>query len=409
VEAHPPGQPVAVEVARPRGRAIAALQSGLTWRSALLGVLLTAFISHWSQYAELVIHGTQISLTYPPIGGFIIFVCMYLLTNVLLKAIYRPAALRSEELVIIFSMVVVAASISSIDLAQKLIPMITGPYYYASEANRYDELFLPYIVPSLAPSDPAVVKGLYEGWAYGIPWAHWVVPLIVWTVFTLLTYVVMLCLLTLVRKQWIDGERLLFPLVAVPLEVIQESERGRLLNAFFRNRIMWIGFALGFAVHFYNGLPGYFPGLPIVEVAQIGGTRIYTTGWPYPWSEWGSLRFSVLPLIIGLSFLLTREVSFSLWAFYWINEFEEAAGTVMGLSGLSLPTGGEGFPFAGHQTAGAYLALAVGSLWIARRPLMAIIRTGLGISQEAQDRNEPVSYAPCRALCRHTRSLTPTT
>ncbi|MGD8240016.1 MAG: OPT/YSL family transporter, partial [Armatimonadota bacterium] len=301
MEAHPHDQAAAVAAARVSRRALAGLQSGLTWRSVLLGVLLTAFISHWSQYAELVIHGTQISLTYPPIGAFIIFVCMYLITNVLLKAFHRPAALTSEELVIIFSMLVVAAGISSIDLAQKLIPMISGPYYYASEANRYDELFLPYIVRSLAPSDPDVVKGLYEGWAYGIPWAHWVVPLTVWTVFTLLTYVVMLCLLTLVRRQWIDGERLLFPLVAVPLEVIQEGERGRLLNAFFRSRVMWIGFALGFLVHFYNGLPGYFPGLPIIEVARIGGKVVPTSGWPHPWNEWPALRFSVLPLIIGLS------------------------------------------------------------------------------------------------------------
>ncbi len=392
MEAYPESRLAAVAAARAPTRPLATLQSGLTWRSLLIGVLLTAFISHWSQYAELVIHGTQISLTYPPIGAFIIFVCMYLITNIFLKAIYRPAALTREELVIIFSMLVVAASIASIDLAQKLIPMISGPFYYATEANRYEELFLAHIPSWMAPRDPGVLKGLYEGWAYGIPWSAWAVPLVMWTGFTILTYIVMLCLLTLVRQQWIEDERLLFPLVAVPLEVIQESERGRFLNAFFRNPVMWIGFAAGFLVHFYNGLPGYFPGLPILEVAQIGGKRIYTSLWGYPWSEWGSLRFSILPLIIGLSFLLTREVSFSLWAFYWLNLFEEAAGTTMGLSGVSLPTAGEGFPFAGHQTAGAYLALAVGSLWIARRPLMAIIRTGLGLSRETQERNEPLSY-----------------
>ena len=393
MEAHPQSELTAPgAVARLPGRALGALQSGLTWRSVLLGVVLSAFIGHWSQYAELVIHGTQISLTYPPIGAFIIFVCMYLITNVLLKAVYRPAALTSEELAVIFSMIVVAAGIASIDLAQKLIPMISGPQYYASEANRYDELFLPYIVRSLAPSDPAVIKGLYEGWAYGIPWAHWAWPLISWTVFTLVTYVAMLCLLTLVRQQWIDGERLLFPLVAVPLDIIQESEQGRFLNAFFRNRVMWFGFAVGFLLHFYNGLPGYFPGLPVIQVAQIGGKAIDTAGWPSPWGEWPDIRFSILPLIIGLSFLLTREVSFSLWAFFWLNMFERAAGVALGLNGIALPTPGERFPFAGQQTAGAYLALAVGSLWIARRPLMAIIRTGLKASREVEQHNEPVSY-----------------
>ncbi|MEN6403430.1 MAG: hypothetical protein ABFD94_15930, partial [Armatimonadia bacterium] len=46
---------------------------GFTWRAAIIGGLLVVFISIWSQYAELVIHGTQISLTYPPIGAFLVF------------------------------------------------------------------------------------------------------------------------------------------------------------------------------------------------------------------------------------------------------------------------------------------------------------------------------------------------
>jgi len=368
------------------------LASGLTARSVIIGTLLCVFMSYWSQYAELVIHGTQISLTYPPIGAFIIFVCLYAISNIGLRALWPPLALTRPELVVIFTMLVISAGISSIDLAQKLIPMITGPYYYATAANHYQELFWEYIPAWMAPSGERVVRGLYEGSARGVPWDAWWVPLGTWTAFTLATYVVMVCLLTLVRRQWIDSEKLLFPLVVVPLEVMAEPERGRLLSEFFRNKIMWIGCAAGFLVHFYNGLPGYIPGLPVLEICQWG--KIVPTGpWGRPWSSWWEIRFAVLPLIIGLSFLLTSEVSFSLWAFYWLGKFEQALGVSLGLEGLTLRTPGASFPFTGHQTAGAYLAFAGASLWIARRPIKQIIAAGLGLSSKAPDDvDEPLSY-----------------
>jgi len=48
--------------------AIALIRRGLTWRSVLIGVIASAFLGDWTQYAELIIHGTQLSFTFPPIG-----------------------------------------------------------------------------------------------------------------------------------------------------------------------------------------------------------------------------------------------------------------------------------------------------------------------------------------------------
>ena len=154
---------------------------GLTWRSLLIGVAACVFLGDWSQYAELIIHGTQITLTYPPIGGFFIFLCIYLFFNVILKLFHRALALSRAELVFIFTTIVMGSGLASIDLAQKLIPMIAGPYYYASAENQYELLFLPHLAEWLAPSDPRVVKGLYEGWAFGVPWRDWLLPLAAWS------------------------------------------------------------------------------------------------------------------------------------------------------------------------------------------------------------------------------------
>jgi hypothetical protein len=155
---------------------------------------------------------------------------------------------------------------------------------------------------------------------------------------------------------------------------------------------MWAGLIFAFAAHFYNGLHAYFPGLPEIEMLRIGGKVIRTAPWGRPWSAMGTLQFAFMPLIVGLSFLLTREVSFSLWAFYWLSILEAILGTVLGLDGISIASGGDRFPFPGHQTAGAYLALAFLSFWIARGPLGRMVAYGLRLQRRAEEADEPLSY-----------------
>lgn len=365
---------------------------GLTPRALLIGIAASVFMSHWSQYAELIIHGTQITLTYPPIGGFFVFLCLYLFFNILLRTLYRPLALSPRELVVVFTMLVMASGIASIDLAQRLIPMIAGPFYYATPENHYSLFLLPHIPDWMAPRDPRVITGLFESWHLDTPWRDWLVPLGAWSAFTLATYVLMICVLTIFRRQWIERERLLFPLVAVPLEVIAPTPRGRLLNDFFRNPYMWIGLLLTMGLHSYNALNAYYPSLPVMRIMEIGGVPVPTGAWGKPWSAIGTMSFQIQPLIIGLSYLLTREISFSLWACYWLGRLEAVIGNALGLDGLTIAAGGDSFPFPGLQTGGAYLALAAVSIWIARRPLLDILSSGLTLRQRPEDSGEPISY-----------------
>ena len=369
------------------------LRRGLTWRSLLIGIAASAFLGDWTQYAELIIHGTQLSFTFPPIGGFFIFLCIFVFFNVVLRAIHRPLSLTTPELVVIFTITTMASGIASQALAQIMIPMIAGPFYYASPENNWDRLLLTHVPDWMAPTDPFVIRGLFEGWPLPVPWREWLGPLGWWTVLVLASYVVMMSLITIFRRQWIDRERLLFPLIVLPVKVVETPERGRLLSGFFRNPFMWAGVALAFGVHFYNGLHGYYPHLPQIQFATLGGTVVHTSGWGVPWNALGALRFAAMPMIIGLSFLLTREVAFSLWALYWLGELEAVLGRAAGIEGITVAAGGDTFPFPGHQTAGSYIALAAVSVWVARRPLGRIIRSGLSFRREKEERTEPLPYA----------------
>lgn len=340
---------------------------GLTWRAALIGSLLCVFVSIWSQYAELVIHGTQISLTYPPIGAFLVFFGYILAVQWPLQFLKRQLALSARELVMVWSMLVLAIGVASIDIAQKMPPMIAGTPYYATPENKYEELFLPHVKPWLGPLELPVVRGLFEASASPVPWGAWLLPLACWSLFYVIGYWVMLCGVALFRRQWIDHERLLFPLTVVPLEVIEEPGPGHVLNRFFCDRVMWFGFALGALPPLYVGLHDYFPRIPEAQILWWGLPVFGNLGRPL--TPLNGLRVAILPLIIGLSYLLTREISLSLWGFYWLGKLEEILGAALGLSGLRTLTGTESFPYPGLQTAGAYVGIALFSIWIARQKL----------------------------------------
>ncbi len=368
----------------------AALQ-GLTWRAVLIGIVASVFLGDWTQYAELIIHGTQLSFTFPPIGGFFIFLCIYLVFNVVLRAVHRPLALTTPELVLVFTVTVMASGIASQGLAQIMLPMIAGPFYYASAENDWGELLLRHVPEWMAPRDPFAVRGLFEAWPFGVPWGDWLVPLLAWTALVLASYVVMMSLLTLFRRQWIERERLLFPLIVLPVRVVEAPAPARLVNDFLRNPYTWAGVAVAFGIHFYNGLHGYYLQLPMLEACQLGGQRVSTAGWGTPWNALGTIRFAAMPMIVGLSFLLTREVAFSLWALYWLGEGEAVLGRALGIDGLTTAAGGDSWPFPGHQTAGSYLALAAVSVWIARRPLADLVRRGLALRRSPGEEREPLT------------------
>jgi len=97
-------------------------------------------------------------------------------------------------------------------------------------------------------------------------------------------------------------------------------------------------------------------------------------------------------MIIGLSFLLTREMAFSLWVCYWLARLEAMLGSALGISGLTTAAGGDSFSFPGQQTAAAYLALAAASIWIARRPLAQVVTAGLTLQKHPDEDREPLSY-----------------
>ena len=145
-------------------------------------------------------------------------------------------ALERQELVVVYVMGIVGCSIPTMGLTEYLLPIISGGLYYASPENEWAQLIHPYIKPWLVPQDADAVKFFYEGppRGYALPWHAWLVPLLTWIPLIITIYFSMIFIMVILRRQWIERERLTFPLVQVPLAMLEDGEKTSSLKPFSR-------------------------------------------------------------------------------------------------------------------------------------------------------------------------------
>ena len=75
----------------------------------------------------------------------------------------------------------------------------------------------------------------------------------------------MICLSVLLRRQWVEVEKCIFPLVKLPLEM-SKGESSGLIGSFFRKKALWIGFALPVFIHIVNCSHAFFPSVPHIPL-----------------------------------------------------------------------------------------------------------------------------------------------
>src|SRR5262249_58097350 len=118
---------------------------------------------------------------------------------------------------------------------------------------------------ALTPHDPEVIAQFYKGntTLYRLAVLRdWALPVAAWTTFLLLLFVTSLSVNALLRRRWVEGERLTFPLVVLPLEMT----RGGGETAFWRNRRMWLGFLLAGGLEAVDFFDYIYPPLPSIQI-----------------------------------------------------------------------------------------------------------------------------------------------
>lgn len=361
-----------------------------TVRALVVGTVCVALTALVVMQAEMVLASLRVGyLQFPPVAlGLLLIV---VLVNRGLKALWARLGLSSSDLLIVYSMMLVAALVSSHGIVEKWIPLLVSMKYAQNNTNAWHQKFDPHIRPSLVPydvRDPAkqdVAEWYFNKMPRGasVPWNLWVTPLLNWLVIIALVVFAFLCLTAILRRQWVDNEKLSFPLAQLPLEIAGDETS----HTFFRNGLMWLGAALPLIVYGIKGLHQVLPTVPDVTT-QLNLTDYVTTP-PYNAAA-SQVMFILSFAAIGFFFLLPTDVLFSIWFFFVLAHVEMLIAVSYNMDMPGMPI----YPpplFIGYQTIGAYLVMVGYFFWIARPHLARVWAAATG-REKIDDSQELLPY-----------------
>ncbi len=356
--------------------------SPFTARVFVVGVLLCLLISVADPYATAYLQGSMMALDFSTEAAlFLLFLVSA--GNILLRALRPGLAFRREELAVIYAMMVTACSLPTMGLMLYILPGITALGYYATPENGWQDLIHPHVAPWMVVDDPLAIKYFYEGLPRGmaIPWMAWAGPLCAWSVFALALYLVMICASVIIRRQWMDNERLIYPLAQIPLALINQDRQP--VPPFFRNMLMWTGFTLALVAAGTGGLNHYFPTVPRLALTTTVPVLRDTVNLPIV------LSFTVM----GFSYFVNLDIALGLWFFALLALLEQGVFNILGIQSTEIVSiyGTPESPYLEHQGTGAMLVFVAVGLWTARGHLRGVwqkVRRGTGLD----DSGEMLSY-----------------
>ena len=361
-----------------------------TPKALLLGCLFTFFVAAGDSYGVFYLRGSYMTLGTSTVGALFLLFFLAGLINPLLKLVHPRAGLNRGELLLIYIMMVMASPLP-VFFAGRFIGTILTPFYFATPENDWHTLIQPHIADWLEPRDLAIMWPFYEGLEQGrsIPWAGWLPMFLRWAPLVWALFLAMIAVMAILRKQWNDYERLTYPLVQVPMALTEQDAGGDRIAPFFKNPVMWTGFAVPAIWGTLHGLHNYFP-----ETVPIA-TNVDPIHFILPiFDNLSELQFKFRFNILGFFYFLKTEIAFSLWFF---NLFANALRTtfaVLGVTSSEMLGGGHSIidPILVHQSMGGMLVLFLFGLFAARKHLRAVCRKALWGDPTVDDSGEILSY-----------------
>ena len=195
---------------------------GVTLRAVVLGLLVVIIVAIWATYVELYTRSSRLTMGHFPLALFALLLLLLAVNPVLQKL--RLTILSPHELLVVVSMGLVGAVMPVDGIVGYLLGIISSFSYFATPENQWDQYFHPYLPTWLVPrGNDAIWRQFFEGVDIGIPWGMWAAPLFWWATFIGATLWVSACIVVIFRKQWVEHERLVYPLAAVATEMVGGS------------------------------------------------------------------------------------------------------------------------------------------------------------------------------------------
>jgi len=273
------------------------------WRAIIIGALFSIPGFYFGVYGRQIVQALVWGGTSLQTGGVVVL--FYAVTLTVAGGILsRRLRLKRSELLVIYTMTTITTAIGGPGMLAFVIFTLPARQYYATADNNWQSLFenLP---RWLTVQDPVAVRGFYEAdvtlYRLDILKA-WATPLAFWLVFTTLLVLGSWMLCNLISQQWVNRERLSFPLIQVPLLMAQAGGR----DSIWTNRLMWLGFAIPVVLQSFNYINYLHPSFPAIPLkARPIGQSITKL----PWAAVKPVYVAFYPFMISVGFLLSVETS----------------------------------------------------------------------------------------------------
>ena len=350
-------------------------RGALTLRVFLLSLILIPVNAWWLIEIEYVRYSDN-ATTQALFFNSIVLLLILLILNAALRRFWPRAVFTPAELTGVYVLVTIASNLAGHDQLQILFTTLTYVFRHDTPETGWGSKIIPYLPEHLTVRDKAAIQAVYQGNSTLYRWEHiqpWLGPLGWWVVFTMLLVWTMLCLTSLLRRQW-DSERLSYPIAEIPVQII--AQHGTLL----RNRVLWAGFLIGASGQILNMVHSLYPSVPGVMI----GVQYYNFD-TYPWNAAGSLPICSFPFAYGLALLLPTQLGFSCWFFFLMSRVELVTAAMAGYAEWGK------FPYVQQQGVGACFGFSAAVLWAARRQIAHIWRAAWRRT-DGEDADEPLSY-----------------
>ena len=352
----------------------------MTLRSAILGIAVVLAVVMGAPYSIWMVRSSEITWSYFPTSAGFCFVAIWL-ANALVRRVREGWALRPAELAVIVIMGLAATGIPTF-IVGTVLSILASPYYGATPENDWAGNIHPYLPSWVVPApDGGAMRWFYEGLPKGqsIPFEAWLGPLF-WLLSLILTvYFVCFCLVVIFRRQWVEHERLVFPLMEMPRLLIDDGGRPILRTTGF-----WVGVAIPAGMILFNIIGSFYIGFPKLNFNHAVNLQLSR--------EFPTISLMLYFPVIGFMYLVSTSVSFSVVFFYLVAVVQEGVTRRIGYDVTRPDAFVWGMQSLSWQAWGGFTAMVLISLWMARRHVKAVLRQVFGGKQTIDDGEEMVSY-----------------
>lgn len=346
--------------------------------SLSIGIVLTVLATNAGSYARFILHATRLDQNHLSMAAVVPLMVLVLFANRFLK-------LSRGELIVIFVMPLIGATMPTYFIG-KMVANFTVPHYLSSPENQwavYYETLLPEW--TVVPGGEGL-RWFFEGLPRGvsIPWTIWLVPVFWWMTVIVAYYGCALCLMVILRKQWVENERIEYPLMEVPLAVLEEpKEKGFFRIPILNLPLFWIGFGLTFFWVLWNVINHFNPSFPQIP-------------WRYPNVVFDRvfppISMRMYPVVAGFAYFIKLDILFSLWFFNFFTTMEMGLFNRLGYKEAIFDEYSTNPLSIGAQSHGAIIVIVLVGFWMGREHLKNVFRKAFYNDPEVDDSGEIMSY-----------------